>query len=242
MKLLPLLSSLLILTRSLNAETFYGTTSSTNRLIVPLGQVALFDGAYGTQNGEGFSLGSITTDVQTNSFVTFVKKNNQPAIAGPAELVITNSALIVLSRIASTNVVTRIFNSPFKSTNLVVSVPASKRIRLFQPIAEVWSLWAGNNVPQFYIGDQISQPRGPIVEMDGPISIWVTQNGAFGGTLVSYILIDQTAIQGPAAALETSAQRTVWIDRSSNLTNWIPSALLHPEESGAEFYRLRIQK
>lgn len=236
MKLLVLLSSLLILTRSLNAETFYGTTSSTNRLIVPLGQVALFDAAYGNIGGW---LGSITTDGKTTGFPSFGKMDSQPAIAGPAELVITNAALIVLGRIASTNVVTRIFNSPSASTNLLISVPPTQRIRFFEPIGNIWALQAGQVAPQLLIRSSSAGLKGSIIELDGPIGIWVSQTG---GVLVSYVLIDQTSIQGQAAALETSAQRTVWIDRSSNLTNWIPSALLHPEESGAEFYRLRIQK
>ena len=218
------------------AGTFFGPTTSTNRLLVDAGEALLLHKIALNPGGR-----YVRVDIgeKTVWFSPDGQGQMGSAVAGPAELVATNSVLVSYTRLITTNLLSvPVFSNGGTITNHVVTVGSGKRIRFFSPLGG-FEVLAGRVNPEIGIG--VWQNPGLPVLLDGPVNIW-SKTSDTNYSVLSFLIEDQFSSALGAVGFSGAGGPVIAVERSSNLTNWVPSMLLIPEDSGPGFFRLRSSK
>jgi len=228
---LLLCSSLLFITNAVRAETLFGggiITVATNETIlvttlnwnfnVPL--MVNLDGIDITLSGAWYYGGSVL------------------AITGPRKLSVTNpQGGVILTFQRLTNSPVQTIMTGVGTTN-VFNVPNGKTVQFFHFLGER-SLWfqpnSSTNWFQWY-SDDAGTPS-----VSGPLMVRISPSS--GPAVWSYYFTDDV-VQFPPNGLVTvpAPVLQVNIEKSYNLTNWIPTATFHTEAEAEAFYRLRMLK
>ena len=237
------------------AALFIGPSTATNRFVLATNQVAMISGIYPknlydaneVETGpEVEELGaSIITSTATNSVYMGACNRGLTALAGPIELVVSNTVAISYTIITNTAIQSAII-MPGTTNNIVI--PNGKTLHFMS---------FGIDGQGFLIGDAhlivgtAEFPGYDILggsEFDGPLTICFVWPATFSGqpneafTLPYYItdqavvLPDQVALQSPTGNFEIQLQK------SSDLANWFPSVELPASGDVKAFYRIRISK
>lgn len=214
---------------SSRAETFYGPGS----ISVATNETILITTLGGQGGGWDCSI-----DGQTVSLRYSDNKPYRYAISGPHTFGVTGISFVTFQRLQGSSVRTLILNG---GTNYI-SISAGKTAQFFQPMTG-------------YLGGKIQaivHPEGstnsysfldesggyPHPSVSGSAVVEVSGFGA-----VSYYLTDDILQLPPQGFLQTPALTLeVNIEKSYDLTNWIPTGTFNTEAEAGAFYRLRMLK
>lgn len=218
-------------------ETFFGYSTPTNRLIIGSNEAIVI---YAFEDDEAL----LVKDDSTNSVRLGTGDPARPrAIAGPAELLfLTNStvfplgglppALLTYKRIKNGGIVTQIV--PYGMSNSI-SVASNETIKFFQPTesARRAEFKRGAFVTSMSIQNNL--------EVSGPMEI--TFFGGSGGfvTTYSYCFVGQFLVMPEFVEVPTGTFE-LRIEKSTDLTNWIPVVVNARSEDSKAFYRMRFDK
>jgi hypothetical protein len=216
-----------------HGETFIGPTTSTNRLLVPTNSAIVIT----------TTLGEFTNGTQVvlqgyqfaQSYFAPLESGSSYALAGPAELIFTNSVAITYYRIVNSAIRSQsIGNDP-----IGISIPTNKTMRLFGVPAPVNASFSriGTGSVSFTL-----QPNQP-AEFTGPGTLFL-HSGVFPlGKFISYffaedgfVLPNQRGIAGPTGSY------AIMVEKSFDLSSWSPVLLETISDAPQAFYRLRTQR
>jgi hypothetical protein len=236
--------ALLAATCSGTAETFIGVTSSTNRLVVGTNEALVISKFTYSGSFQLVKDGSVFT-TSDGVFPEYrIAADSPSALAGPCELVFPNVALLNFQRISTGSIQTVVLTPSATTNSATVSVPSGRNIRIFRPMPSTLGINAslrvarGTNIVSFY---SLSFKAND--EFTGPID--VTFSGALSGTthIYSYALTDEPQVvpQGVTVQSPTGAFQFL-VEKSVDLTNWVPSVIQNLQGNQKAYYRLRITK
>lgn len=240
------LIAFLAFTAAIQAETFFGITSATNRLVVGTNEALIIfkwesDGGVPTfQLEKG---GDVFPARAGNSFGDRISPNSPSALAGPCELIITNQALLAFHRLQTSAVKTFVLTPSATTNTAVVSVAAGRNIRIFASFP-----------PAGYSPIRVSRGTNGIEllavsfnapdEFSGPVDLTFRgpTSGAQAG-IYSYAITEdaQTVPQGVAVQSGTGVFQ-LELEKSTGLTNWSPIVIQQLRDDQKAYYRLRITK
>lgn len=245
MKSILVIAAVLTASLSGTAETFIGVTSATNRLVVGTNEALVISKF--TYNGS-FQLvkdGNVFTTSDGGVQENQISPESPSALAGPCELVFPNVALLNFQRISTSSIQTVVLTPSASTNSLTVSVASGRNIRIFRPMPSTLGINAslrlarGTNVVFHY-----SLAFKANDEFTGPID--ATFSGALTGTtahIYSYALTEEPQIvpQGVTVQSPTGAFQFL-VEKSVDLTNWVPSVIQNLQGNQQAYYRLRITK
>lgn len=220
------------------AETFIGPTTTTNRLLVPTNSAIIIT----------TTLGDFTNSIQVvlgggDPFPLnyFAPLQNQTvyALAGPAELILSNAALFTFLRLTNS----AIYSQGIANDPIGVSIPTNKTMHLFGVPAEVNATFtrpvgSGASGLSFTL-----EPNTP-AEFTGPGTLYLS-SGVLPPFIkfISYFyeedgftLPDLRTISGPSGSFALSVEKSV------DLQSWSPVLMQNTSDPTKAFYRLRIQR
>jgi hypothetical protein len=217
-----------------NAETFIGPTTSTNRLLVPTNSAIIISTTLGNFTN---STHVVLRGFQFNqSYFAPLESGNSYALAGPAELILTNLAVVTFYRITNSAIVSQsIGNDP-----IGITIPTNKTMRLFGVPAPVEASFSRPGTPSVSFTLEPNRPA----EFTGPGTLFLN-SGVFPplGKFISYffaedgfVLPNQRAISGPSGSF------AVMVEKSFDLNSWSPVLLENTSDAPHAFYRLRMQR
>ena len=217
-----------------HGETFIGPTTATNRLLVPSNSAIVITATFGDfTNSTQVVLGGFQF---TQSYFAPLENGNSYALAGPAELIFSNSVLITYYQLTNSAIRTQsIGNDP-----IGISIASNRTMRLFGVPAPVNASFSrpGNGFVSFTL-----EPNRP-AEFTGPGTL-ALNSGVFlpYGKFISYFIAEdgftlpnQRAIVGP------SGSYSIMVEKSFDLNTWSPVLLENTSDATKAFYRLRIQR
>ncbi len=215
-----------------NAATFLGPTSDTNRLVVPTNSAIIITSLFGDYtNGVTFTVQGFTFTQP----VAPLAAGSSYALAGPAELILSNVAAVTYYSL--TNAGVRTFVAAIDPGP--ITIETNQTIRLFSPPAPVPARFAsdGGNSVSFTL-----VPNQP-AEFSGPGTLWLHSAVPFpDAEFVSYsVAEDGFVLPVQQAVASPSGAYGVMVEKSSDLKNWSPVLLENTADAGHAFYRLRIQ-
>jgi hypothetical protein len=232
-----------------HAETFVGITSATNRLVVGTNEAIIISKFYcPPTNSRSFQLvkDGVIFESSSEGITIRISPMNPSALAGPCELITTNQSIIHFQRIATSSVQTAIL-LPSASTNTsTVSVPSGRTLKIFLPFPPRLNGWLrlnrGTNSVHFYPGGSVNGDSTE--EFTGPLD--VTFIGPLTGTdcgVFSFVMTDEPQVvpQGVTVQSPTGAFQFL-VEKSVDLTNWVPSVIQNLQGNQKAYYRLRITK
>jgi hypothetical protein len=233
----------------LSAETFIGLTSATNRLVVGTNE-ALIISKLGFNAALRFQLvkdGNIhsTTALAVGPADSVVSSASPAALAGPCELIFTNEALVNFQRIITTSIHTVVLAPSATTNTTTITVPSGRQLRLFKPLPSN-TQWAPLRVFRGTNGFTFSQAFSQYAneEFSGPLElIFLGPTSGQDSLIFSYALTDEAqslpqglGIQSPTGLFQFE------VEKSTNLTNWVPVVIQTLREDQKAYYRLRITK
>jgi hypothetical protein len=217
-------------------ETFIGPTTTTNRLLVPASSAIIITATLGNfTNSTEVSLGQGGFPLLQNYFAP-LESGSMYALAGPAELIFTNAALITYYQVTNSTIVTQfIGNDP-----IGILIASNATLRLFNVPAPVNANFSrpGSSFVSFTL-----EPNQP-AEFTGPGTL-ALNSGVFPpyGKFISYFIAkdgftipNQRFIAGPTGSY------AVMVEKSFDLNTWSPVLLENTADANQAFYRLKIQR
>ena len=212
-------------------ETFVGPTSSTNRLLVPTNSALIITAMLGTFTNSGVVLDSFAF---AQPFAP-LQSGNSYALAGPAELILSNSAVVTYYQVTNSAIHSQgIANDP-----IGIDIPTNKTMRLFGVPAPVNAsfLHPGGGFASFTL-----QPNQP-AEFTGPGMLALSSgllppNSEFISYFIAedgFVVPNQRPIVGPTGSY------AIMLEKSLDLNTWTPVLLGNTTDPDHAFYRLRIQ-
>jgi hypothetical protein len=223
------------------AETFVGSTSATNRLVVGTNEAIIIHG-FGLSGGipNGFQL---IKDGVTNSFVTAgsCSLSSPSAVAGPCEFTFNKSAFMSFRRIPTSALQTVVF-AP-NATSAVVSVPSGRTILIFNPLNSTSfgisaTVSRGTNSAVLTVGGSVGN-----VEISGPADLTFSGQSSSDPNVVSFVLTEEAQIVPQGLTVQApSGGFHLEVEKSANLTNWAPVVIQNLKGDQKAYYRLRITK
>jgi hypothetical protein len=219
-------------------ETFVGATTSTNRLLVPANSAIIITTTIGDfTNATQVQLGGGSPFLQ--SYFAPLENGTVYALAGPAELIFSNSVLFTFYRLTNALIYSQgIANDPIgipiasNKTMHVFGVPGPVSASFTRPTS------AGGSTLSFTL-----DPNRP-AEFTGPGTLYLN-SGVFYpyAKFISYFLAedgftlpDQRAIAGPSGSFAISVEKSV------DLNSWSPVLMQNSSDPVKAYYRLRIQR
>jgi len=239
----------------LQASQFIGPTTPSNRFILTTNQVALISGIYPKYlfdtneiqtNSEVLQLGAtLITSTATNSVYMGECKQGLTALAGPLELVVSNTVAINYALVTNSTIQSAII-LPGSTNNIVI--PSGKTLHFMsfgidggsQLIADAHLVVGATVFPGYNIYGG--------AEFDGPLTIrFVYPAIVYGQPYLAYTLpyyiADQAVVLPDQSALQTpTGNFAVQLQKSSDLANWYPSVVLPTSSDVKSFYRIEILK
>jgi hypothetical protein len=216
-----------------HAETFVGPTTTTNRLLVPANSAIILTAMLGDFTNStqvvlgGFAFAQAFAPLETG---------NSYALAGPAELIFSNAAVITYYQVTNSAIRSQgIANDP-----IGIQIATNKTMRLFGVPAPVNASFSrpGSRFVAFTL-----EPNQP-AEFTGPGSLTLSSGVFFpNGKFISYFIVEdgfvlpnQRALAGP------SGSYAIMVEKSFDLNSWTPVLLENTADANRAFYRLRIQR
>ena len=219
-----------------HGETFIGPTTATNRLLVPSNSAIIITATFGDfTNSTRVALGEGSFPFSLNYFAP-LENGNSYALAGPAELIFSNTVLITYYQVTNSAIRTQfIANDP-----IVIQIASNKTMRLFGVPAPVN---AGFSRPGSGFVSFTLEPNRP-AEFTGPGSLQLSSGVFFPySKFISYFIAEdgftlpsQRAIVGPTGSY------AITVEKSFDLNTWSPALLANTSDANKAFYRLRIQR
>jgi hypothetical protein len=217
-------------------ETFIGPTTATNRLLVPSNSAIIITATLGDfTNSMSLAQGAGGPPFALN-YLAPLENGNVYALAGPAELVFSNSALFTFYRMTNSAVFTQsIANDP-----IGISIATNKTMRLFGVPATVYAsyLRPGSSPVSFTL-----EPGRP-AEFTGPGSL-ILSSGVSPPSIkfISYFIAeDGFALPDQRVVTAPSGSFSVVVEKSLDLNLWSPVLLNNTSDADKAFFRLRIQR
>jgi hypothetical protein len=218
-------------------ETFIGPTTATNRLLVPTNSAIIITATFGDfTNSTQVQLGTGTPFIQ--SYFAPLESGTVYALAGPAELIFSNTVLFTFYRLTNSAIYSQgIANDPIgisiasNKTMHVFGVPACVNASFTRPTS------AGGGSLSFTL-----EPNHP-AEFTGPGTLFFNSGVFFPyAKFISYFfdedgftLPDLRTIAGPSGSFAISVEKSV------DLQSWSPVLLQNTSDPIKAFYRLQIQ-
>jgi hypothetical protein len=217
-----------------HAETFVGPTTATNHLLVSSNSAIIITSTFGDFTN--------STAVSVDGGFAFPQFYFAPlgngsayALAGPAELVFSNAAVITYFEVTNTSIMTQgIANDP-----IGIPIPTNKTMRLF-------GVWAPVNASFYQPGSSpvsfTLQPGQP-AEFTGPGSLYLN-SGVFPPYIkfISYFFAeDGFALPNERFIAGPTGSHVVSVEKSFDLNTWSPILLGTTSDPTSAYYRLRIQ-
>lgn len=237
-----------------NAESFIGPTSSTNRFLIGKNESVLIDTvsmdpSLGGELQETLVVSNIAYDVELiggNAFGGGPAANPTSmklvpyAIPGPAELILSHSCAIHFARLTNSSM--QMIQWVLNTNTITVSVPTGKTIQFFSRVdcscnpLPVATLSSGT---QSF--DIVVSP-GDLIQ--GPITVSFNyskqQINSTPDAFVSYWFVEDV-FQNPNTVLSLGAGvPNVLVQKSADLNHWQPVATLPVTLGSNSFYRLQI--
>ncbi len=246
MKRLLTLLALLAFGITVKADTFLGVTSATNRLTVGTNEAIIIT-HFDVQNSGEYQLvkdGNIHRLYGFEGGLHVLNPNNPGALAGPCELILTNRALVNFRRIPSASLQTFVLAPSATANTAQLTLSTGQAARLFKPFpvsvynARNISVSRGTNQFDIYGSvegnDEFSGPLGFVFR--GP-------TGGSDSFVFSIAILDDAQIvpQGVTVQAATGASQLL-VEKSSNLTNWVPTVFQDLNQDQKAFFRLRVTK
>jgi hypothetical protein len=217
-----------------HGETFIGPTTATNRLLVPSNSAIVITATFGDFTN---STQVVLAGVQVSQdYFAPLENGNVYALAGPAELVFSNAALISYYQLTNSSILTQfIANDP-----VGIPIATNETVRLFgvtAPVNASFSRLGGGSVSFVLEPNQPAEFTGPgTLELNSGvlppygkfISYFITQDG--------FAIPNQRFIAGP------SGSYAVTVEKSFDLKTWSPVLLQNTSDANKAFYRLQIQR
>jgi hypothetical protein len=237
MKSNPALALFVVLVSTLaHGETFIGPTTATNRLLIPSNAAIIITATLGDfTNSTQVALGEGGPAFPQNYFAP-LENGSSYALAGPAELIFTNAALITYYRVTNSAIRTQfIANDP-----IVLTIASNKTMRLFGVPAPVNAAFShpGSSFVSFTL-----EPNRP-AEFTGPGSLQLS-SGVFVpyAKFISYFIAeDGFTLQGQRAIAGPTGSFAITVEKSLDLNNWSPALLSNTSDANKAFYRLKIER
>lgn len=228
------------------AEVFFGPTGPNNHLMIPEKTAIVIKHLEGN---EGMPMTWVKGGTPFPVIISRTEGEYQRyAFAGPAELVFSHTNTVVsYTSLATTNIATIV---TFTNQPTVIDVPAGKRIRFFR-------VGPSNFGALFFFDLKVEKGSDARLltlwggeEFDGPIRFTtiLEQEGGTKGfhlRLISYLLTDDTevvALSELGAVGVPAGSFQILIEKSSNLTDWVPIVFSPIRSNGKEFFRFRISR
>ena len=241
-----ILTTAFLISLSVRAEIFLGSSNSVNSLVVASNEVILISAARIEFNSD--NMGSFSGQINLNGTMQplgIYDTGEKPlALAGPATLNFpadsgTNSlpVCICFQRITGSSIQS-LYVPVGGSTNSFpsIQIPAGKTCHFFCPVGYSYSGFVNvqtgsntvNNI-QILGGEEFSGPAN------------LTFSGAlFSGAVVSFYQTDD-ALNLPNGVLQGSTGSfVITVEKSADLKNWSPTMIQSTGESRAAFYRLNF--
>jgi hypothetical protein len=217
-------------------ETFIGPTTATNRLLVPVNSAIILTATFGDfTNSTEVVLGEGGAPLLQNYFAP-LENGGMYALAGPAELVFSNAALITYYQVTNSAITTQfIGNDP-----IGIPIASNTTMRLFNVPAPVNASFSrpGSGFVSF-----ILEPNQP-AEFTGPGTLMLN-SGVFPpyGKFISYFIAkDGFAIPNQRFIAGPTGSYAVMVEKSFDLNTWSPVLLENTADANQAFYRLKIQR
>jgi hypothetical protein len=219
-------------------ETFIGPTTSTNRLLVPTNSAIIITATFGDfTNSTQVQLGGGTPFIQ--SYFAPLENGTVYALAGPAELIFSNTVLFTFYRLTNSAIYSQgIANDPIgitiasNKTMHVFGVPASVNASFSRPSD------AGGGSLSFLL-----EPNQP-AEFTGPGTLFLNSGVFFPyAKFISYFIAeDGIALPGQRAIAGPSGSFAVSVEKSVDLNTWSPVLMQNTADPVKAYYRLQIQR
>jgi hypothetical protein len=231
----PICIMTLLLGVAAHGETFIGSTTATNRLVVPTNSAIIITATFGDfTNSTQVRMGGGTPFIQ--SYFAPLQNGTVYALAGPAELIFSNAVLITFYRLTNSAIYTQgIANDP-----IGIPIVSNKTMHLFGVPAEVNASFTRQDWGSLSFALEPNQPA----EFTGPGTLFLN-SGVLppAAKFISYFfnedgfaLPDSRAVAGPSGSF------AIAVERSVDLQNWSPVLLQNATDPTKAFYRLRIQR
>ena len=127
---------LLLFAGHVQAETFIGITTATNRLVVGTNEVIIIS-KFQTDDNARFQLvkdGNTYTSAGGSIASPPISQTSPSAVAGPCELIFTNQTLLSYQRLLTTSIQTVILTPSPNTNSATVSVAFGQSLRVFKPL------------------------------------------------------------------------------------------------------------
>ena len=230
----PICLMALLLGVAAHGETFIGSTTAANRLVVPTNSAIVITATFGDFTNTQVQIGGGTPFIQ--SYFAPLESGTVYALAGPAELIFSNTVLVTFYRLTNSAVYTQgIANDPIgipiasNKTMHVFGVPAAVNANFARPDGGSLSFTLEPNRPAEFTGPgTLFLNSGVIPPYARFISYFFEEDG--------FTLPDMRAIAGPSGSFAIS------IEKSTDLQSWSPVLLQNATDPTSAFYRLRIQR
>lgn len=215
--------------------TFLGPTTTSNRLLISSNSAIIITTTLGDFTNSAQLATGVGYPIPLSYFAP-LQNGTEYAVAGPAELVFTNAALITYYVMTNSAIITQIVANdpvPFmvasNSTVRLFGVPAPLNMAFVRP---------GGGVVQFTL-----QPNQP-AEFTGPGELFYDR-GLPGPAIefFSYFIAeDDFAIPNQRVIAGPTGSFAVTVEKSFDLNTWSPVLLENTSDANQAFYRLKIQR
>lgn len=161
---------------------------------------------------------------------------------GPAEIILratnaTESSFVSYRTLPSQDLITAVHQGP---GNLEVVVPAGKMMKVVSGVH-------GNSLDfVFYLKNADGEKTSNVgwLSMDkfflrGPITFGLYDALAENSQFLTYYFVDEV-MELPDGAIQATPASMIAIEKSLNLTNWVPTAVISTPDDAKAFYRLRV--
>ena len=161
------------------------------------------------------------------------------ALTGPHNFVVSpyfDDVFVSFQRLTNSSITT-VVTGP--NSTKFINVPAGKTILLLPPLGDFSTIKIQPQDSTSWFTWNASAGF-PSTSVPGPVTIRVA-TGSFEGTALSYYFTDDVVQFPPNGLLTVPAPiLEVNIEKSNDLTNWMPSATFHTEAEAKAFYRLKM--
>jgi hypothetical protein len=217
-------------------ETFIGPTTATNRLLVSSNSAIIITTTLGDFTNSTQIAQGVGGSPSPLYYFAPLANGTDYALAGPAELVFSNAALITYYVLTNSTISTQtIAHDP-----ITLMIASNQTFHLFGVPAPIHASFAkaGSgpvgfnleaNAPAEFSGPgTLSLNIGMLAPYVGFISYFIEEDG--------FTMPNQRAITGPTGSY------AITVEKSFDLNTWSPVLLATTSDANLAFYRLKIQR
>jgi hypothetical protein len=220
---------------ALEAETFFGPSTSGNKLLVASNEAIVISSV---MSQAGVLAGDVLVSNAAYAVHLYPSGTTRFGLGGPAELRIPSACAIYFRRVQNATIRTVFLAGSDTTNGFVASVPSGKTLEFFETLN-------GDVVPNAFLfksgfSNQVQVASGQ--RLDGPADIRFYNTTSGNAALFSYWYVEDV-FQNPNAFVPSSSQTPqVIVEKSADLNLWQPVATFGQSVGSNTFYRLRILK